>query len=54
MNSDAEEHACTAQGPFATHGSTLHACICHMHEVHVCLGVLNAVSDHVAEADEQV
>jgi hypothetical protein len=54
MNSDAEEHACTTQGPFATCGGTLHACVCHMREVHTCLGVPNAVSDHVVEADEQV
>ena len=54
VNGDAEEHAHTAQGPFATRGGTLHACVCRVCEVHACLGVPNAVSDHVIEADEQV
>jgi hypothetical protein len=53
-NGDAEEHAHTMQRPFATCGGTLHACVCHVREVHACLGVPNAVSDHVVEADEQV
>ena len=49
-----EEHAHTMQELFAMRGSTLHACLCHMHEVHACLGVLNTVSDHVMETGEQV
>ena len=53
-NGDAEEHARTTQGPFATRGGALHACMCRMREVHACLGVLNAVSDYVTEADKQV
>ncbi len=50
----AEEHARAAQELFATRGSALHVCLCLVREVHACLGVLNAASDHVAEAGEQV
>ena len=49
-----DRHARAAQDLFATHGSALHACLCHMREVHAHLGDPDAVRDCILEAGEQV
>ena len=54
MHSVAEKHTRTVQELFATCSSTLHVCLCHVREVHACLGDLDAVRDRVVEAGEQV
>ena len=49
----AEKHTRAAQELFATRGSALHACLCHVHD-HARLGVPDAVRNRVVEAGATV
>jgi hypothetical protein len=53
MHDVVEKHTRTAQELFATRGSALHVCLCHMHD-HMCLGVPDTVRNCVMEAGAMV